>query len=722
MEPSLQRQPGERARGCVVIGARLFHLDGILVSTLWATGKRLLQVSAVGPVLARTRLKSLLACFRLAQDSVAERQLHTRLITLYVKEHTTSAASMRQPQANMNGEHRIRVRTGCLTCRSRKVKCDVPDFVPHAQGTIAETLSRKPSQSVEIAQGLRESAPRQSIPSNGVAAQTSISPDSHRLRQRESIHDAATPETSLRWQGSSFQSHHVSVTDLTDHLRNALQSLDREPIPSADLELDSAVDCPSTYISRDIRLTTTMDLLTASEDPLQSLLSFFIDHVEHPLITPYDQWNWTQMKAEAARLGQSEPAIMLAIMAVSALYKAQIYGLSRSKALSFHHASKREYAVLSTDSSKGSDLPLLAAFLLCIFTTIQYDTHSVLKTTNAEHDTILTSFVQTQVPPQSPLSRRIIVWFSLLEAAAMRGGHAGLLSETLSDALPRSFTAMPNLPPLPDQPSPPAAMQMYEFLSGPVLTFYLTVQSISLSIAKLTHYHRSRATGQDQDQVAEAISHIKTRLRNLWETRSPVQRQTPLELSTNLAPAIAGPLITLVGICEAAYHAEFVEMHRLLGDPVTEPDEEVKVAMRRIRKLVDGGSSCGVSAGDHSVVTPFPDSNVYGNSTCAARTGDSDTDFVADDVRRDEYHARNSAGYIRAAYLRPLFLYAIECMDREQNAWAVARLREINDPICRSAFFAAFAEALGDMQLRKSRRVTSKYFSIWHFGVPPPFL
>lgn len=551
-----------------------------------------------------------------------------------------------------------------------------------------------------------------------MAAQILASPDYRIPPQRESIDDTATPETSLRWQGTPFQSHNVSITDLTDHLRNALHSLDKEPIPRPNLELDSAVDCPSTYISRDIRLTTTMDLLTASEDPLQSLLSFFIDDVEHPIITPYDNWNWKRMKVEAARLGQSEPAIMLAIMALSALYKAQMYGLSRSKALSFHHASKHEYAVLLSDRSKSPDLSLLRAFLLCIFTTIQYDTHSVLKTTTDEHDTILASFVQTQHPSQSLLSRRIIAWFTLLEAATMRGGHAGLLSEKLSQALPRSFTTMPNLPPPPDEPSLSPAIQMYELLSGPVLTFYLCLQTLSLSIAKLTHYHRSRATGQDQDQVTKALSHIKIRLRDLWETRSPVQRQTPLELCANLAPAIAGPLIALVGICEANYHAEFVEMHRLLGDPVTEPDEEMKVAMRIIRELVDG-SSCGGSGEDHTV-TPYPVSIGYGNST--SRTHDNIRDVVADDVRRNEYHARNSTGNIRTSYMRPLFLYAIECMDREQNAWAVARLREINDPICRSAFFAAFAEALGDMQLRKSRRVTSKYFSIWHFGVPPPFL
>jgi hypothetical protein len=82
-----------------------------------------------------------------------------------------------------------------------------------------------------------------------------------------------------------------------------------------------------------------------------------------------------------------------------------------------------------------------------------------------------------------------------------------------------------------------------------------------------------------------------------------------------------------------------------------------------------------------------------------------------------------SAGLgLSPGYLRPLFLYAIECMDKEQNRWAVDRIAQIQVPIYRSKFFAAFAQELADAQMRKERRVTSMYFCLWYFRIPPPYI
>lgn len=210
-------------------------------------------------------------------------------------------------------------------------------------------------------------------------------------------------------------------------------------------------------------------------------------------------------------------------------------------------------------------------------------------------------------------------------------------------------------------------------LSTPIFEFYFQLQMISGKIAKQTHYHRSRTTGVDQEVVVRQMVRIKSQLHSLWDSRSATQRQTPEDLRSNLAPKIANPIITLIGVCTAAYHAEFVEIDRVLGDPVSELTDS-KEAMRRIREIIDG------------------DWNAY------------------------------DGGKLNSGYLRPLFLYAIECMDHDENQWAVERLERIKNPICRSEFFAWFGQALSNAQLRKERRVTSKYFCIWYFGVPPPFM
>ncbi|EGP87470.1 uncharacterized protein MYCGRDRAFT_86229 [Zymoseptoria tritici IPO323] len=61
-------------------------------------------------------------------------------------------------------------------------------------------------------------------------------------------------------------------------------------------------------------------------------------------------------------------------------------------------------------------------------------------------------------------------------------------------------------------------------------------------------------------------------------------------------------------------------------------------------------------------------------------------------------------------------------MDKEQNRWAVHKITQIESPVYRSKFFAAFAQELADAQIRKERRVTSMYFCLWYFRMPPPYM
>lgn len=130
----------------------------------------------------------------------------------------------------------------------------------------------------------------------------------------------------------------------------------------------------------------------------------------------------------------------------------------------------------------------------------------------------------------------------------------------------------------------------------------------------------------------------------------------------------------MIGICHAAYHAEFVELDRVRGDPVAKWTDS-EVAIEAIRDIVDGD--------------------------LATRN-------------------RHNGDPLNPAHLRPLFLCAIESMDATISRWAVDKLRSIKRPIFRGEFFATFAEALAAAQRSKDRRVTSRWFCLWFFGVPPP--
>jgi hypothetical protein len=466
-----------------------------------------------------------------------------------------------------------------------------------------------------------------------------------------------------------FLSPDSSIVDVTARLQNALRHQNDRSITTDDVEFEAA--SPSTLISRDIELTTTMDMLAARDSPLQPSFSFFVESVDCPFVTPYDAINWRQMKLDVADLGKSNGAVASAVIAISALYKGHLYSLPLSKALSLYLSSKIVCEKFLNDKTQDFGAILVATFILSLFEFIHYETAPFLKEPSEVFIRRLGSWAQRELP-HSELCSRIIVWFRLLHATTTRGGGMGLISDNVYSLLPSYGSGVPSLR-SPSNHHSNASTHFYEMLSAPIFEFYFQLQMISGKIAKLTHYHRSRTTGVDQEEIAQQMTCIKSQLHSLWESRSATQHQTAEDLRSHLAPTIASPIITLIGVCAAAYYAEFVEIDRVLGDPVSESTDS-KQAMRRIREIVDG------------------DWNTY------------------------------NGGKLNSGYLRPLFLCAIECMDRDENQWAVARLEQIKNPFCRSDFFASFAKALSDAQLRKERRVTSKYFCIRYFGVSPPFM
>jgi len=129
----------------------------------------------------------------------------------------------------------------------------------------------------------------------------------------------------------------------------------------------------------------------------------------------------------------------------------------------------------------------------------------------------------------------------------------------------------------------------------------------------------------------------------------------------------------LIGLCMAIFHTEIVEIGRTLSDPPL-ASSEARQHMRQIREVVEG-----------------------------------------------DYNALKG-GKLNPGYLRPLFLFAIESINMDHTQWAIDRIKQINDQICRSDFFASFAKALVEAQRNKERRVTTKWLCFQTFGVPPPYL
>ncbi|KAL7933733.1 hypothetical protein V8C35DRAFT_303734 [Trichoderma chlorosporum] len=581
--------------------------------------------------------------------------------------------------------YRGRVRSGCLTCRSRKVKCDELRPVCHNCTRLKRRCVYKPRKSQQNHNAAPQ-APEQLTPDGSVNTTAPVLEHSAEIELasqqypsplsdgKDVVFTQGIPldgELSLAGSAATnpFLSPDSSIVDITTRLEKALRQ-DAISGTTDDAEFEPA--SPTTLISRDIELTTTIDVLAVREVPLQPSISFFAESVDCPAIAPFDAVNWQRMKAQVAEIGLSNEAVAAAIVALAALYKGQMYGLPLSKAMYLYQSAKSAYEGLLADSTQDFDAILIVTLLLCLFDLVQYhETVPLLREPSERFLTRLKAWIQDQLPP-SPLAIRIIVWLRILHTTTIRGGGTGLVSDDVYQLFSSCGESMPNIAaPLNDPPA--TSTHIYEMLTNPIFDFYFKLQMISGEIARMTHYHRSRTTGVDQKDVAEQMTHITSRLHALWDNRCATQRQTPEDLRAHLAPKIADPIIALVGITNAAYHAEFIEIGRVMGDPISK-SRESRQAMRHMREIVDG-----------------------------------------------DWNSQEG-GKLRTGYLRPLFLYAIECMDQAESQWAVERMEMMKNPISRSDFFAAFGRELSEAQLRKERRVTTKFFCIWYFGVPPPFL
>src|SRR6202012_5168777 len=170
-----------------------------------------------------------------------------------------------------------------------------------------------------------------------------------------------------------------------------------------------------------------------------------------------------------------------------------------------------------------------------------------------------------------------------LHAAARRGGGPGLLSIRVRSLLPELPGHIPDLPP--PEGRADASTSFNDVLSAPMFDFYLELQVLSAQVAELSHYHRSRITHIDQEEVDELLGHLKARMFAMWERRPSTMRLESPDIRANLSSTVAEPLIVLIGLCTAAFHAEIVEVGRTLSDPPL-ASREAKQHMQRIRDVI----------------------------------------------------------------------------------------------------------------------------------------
>lgn len=436
-------------------------------------------------------------------------------------------------------------------------------------------------------------------------------------------------------------------------------------------KLPSTESSPSSLqeASQLILLSTTIDWLAAFEVAIPSSFCYFIEQVDCPFLSPFDFLNWNRVKTHITRLDLQYVPVSKALLAIQAVYRAQVDRLSMVHARSEYQAAVDNFESISSDQGVDFDVILIVAFLLCLCMTTLPNEDSSFGVLDGTFTERLHAWLQGG--HREPISLRICAWLQLLNTATKRSGSVGLLSEYIANLLYDHINDVPSLSLLDD--NTPPEHSLFDAVSTPIFSFHLKVQRISNRVANITHYRRSRTTPEDQAEVTELVDVLKTDLAFLWENRPAPLRLPPDKLREHFSSQISDPLIALAGVCSAAFHTENIVIGRILGDqpfpcPETRPDRE------GIRDIIDGK---------------------WNASLCGA---------------------------LNPGYLRPLFVYALESVEEPQTLWAADCLRRISHPISRSSFLASFIEAHGKAQRAQARRVTMKYFCYQTFSVPLPYI
>lgn len=435
----------------------------------------------------------------------------------------------------------------------------------------------------------------------------------------------------------------------------------------------------STLISRDIYLCTTIDLLAAKER--RSSFNYFMVECDLPFIAPFDPVNWTAFKTHVLESAQHNSAVCAAAEAVQCTWKARVNALPHSQVLKLCEAATVELGSELKGLNTGlSDAAFVSAFLLSTVEMVlpgEMKPH-LLNDSQSALDRSLSSWASS-ASGHSAMSLRITSWWLICHAAARRGGNIGLLSTTLQSVLQEVCSHDIAIPAIDLGSGADTDRSLLATLTEPLFTFYYRLQILSARVADLSHYHRSRTTGADQEEVATLMEALKIQVQALWAGRPSLLYHSPYDIRTQFtSPSIAAPLALLITLCQLIYHTELVEIGRNLSAEQT-PSAEARAHLAHMRDIMSDWLDHQISTGK--------------SSKCQA-----------------------------AAFIRPLFLYAIETADKVDADWAFGQMRKVRDPICYSEFFANFAEGLADMQRRKQRRVTTRWWCLQEFGIPPPYL
>lgn len=556
---------------------------------------------------------------------------------------------------------RKRVRTGCLTCRSRKVKCDeARPSCYNCTRVNRACLYQSPRLSHHCHAPTHREERSRDLPDLEANASHGHIQDAITSENTPSPGLVGEPIVADAWANPPP----LNYNDLMDF--NFITGEWGDLFPGIVDDLHQPASSPSPAV-RSAPTSVSEDFILGHD----SNFRYFLSHVEPPFITPWDSSSWALMKSFICQLATSCPAISASIGAIEALYESQQVGNGdTAAALSRYFGAKSSYLLLLNDQDSKIETILIATFLLCCFEIVaQYETVS---NTLKQKDALVTR-LEREHQPWSPISGRIICWLHLFHTKALHLGGRGVLSPRVLDLLQPPRTLLPLTLLRPNQPTAPEVF--LQAVQQSLFSFYFELQRISAEVSALNRHHRPRGQSEDELKVDKLSRDIQKRLQFVWQGR-PWLLDLPVE---EISQAISHPhgldnLVLLVRLCTVSYYTEIIYHARGHGKApfgstyIAEARSEVRTIVNLTRETCPAGSM------------------------------------------------------LHPAFTWPLFMYSAESTEQEEVTWALESLSLVSNALWSSSSIKELTRDLSEEQLRKGQRVDSRYFFIEKFGTVPPFM
>ncbi|KAL1966866.1 hypothetical protein VTN77DRAFT_3831 [Rasamsonia byssochlamydoides] len=592
-----------------------------------------------------------------------------------------------------------RRKTGCLTCRRRKVRCD--EMKPVCRHCTRLRLKCAYKSALEVS----TASTRQRVEKMRVPDAAPYSPDATFFETvlRAEGHSAAegifpaitngyselpaetafdinnfiggiTSELQQRQKGLNLNLHHETLTANDEPAASLLVELAATNGASSNGDDGTRQDMNLTLHCVDFNDHTfgVNDSSSPSAGPDQSMVVYEEQLLQHFLLVgappviyaPFDM-EWKFVRPAMLALARESHALMNAVCCYADVHKSRMEGRRWTAAPAYYRLASAEVqsSLMEDVGDRALEKVFATVFLLMLAELASTPDLSRPGTSWLHSAYLLLKKFSRKTTSWRGFAQLIVSWISLLDVKSLIAGREGDPLEELGD-LSTSVEHNNADPPDKQQASPAEkavnelfadpTFLVYDAIVGPVFRFFVKAQQVIRRIVRIDLHHRSRGTLTDEFEVLQIAHQVGADLEALWNSRPAVLDvyERPDKLDDTLAPALARQICRIFSQYVANFLTNFIYLHRV-AFAIYPRTDRVRGAVDRIIRL----ASIELDSASENHRGILPDSFLWPLFIAGLEGSVSQRGWIMEQMRRMASHQNG----------HPIVLTAAAAVDQDQR-------------------------------------------------------